>query len=79
MGSQCPERAKKAFRGKTECLPVPDEGSHISYGDGGNIMAAFDNALMWQLAVIQCGSWQIFNVAVDRIFTVPYIPSSVNP
>jgi hypothetical protein len=27
--------AKKALRGKTECLPVPDEGSHISYGDGG--------------------------------------------
>ena len=22
-------------RGKTECLSVPDEGSHTSYGDGG--------------------------------------------
>ena len=28
-------RAKKAFRGKIGCLPVPDEGSHTSYGDGG--------------------------------------------
>ena len=29
------EWAKKAFRGKTECLSVPDEGSRTSYGDGG--------------------------------------------
>jgi hypothetical protein len=34
-GTETPPRAKKAFRGKTECLPVPDEGSHSSYGDGG--------------------------------------------
>jgi hypothetical protein len=40
-----PCKAKKAFRGKTECLPVPDEGSHISYGDGGHIMVTSTNAL----------------------------------
>jgi hypothetical protein len=26
---------RRAFRGKTECLSVPDEGSHTFYGDGG--------------------------------------------
>ena len=34
-GTETPQRAKKAFRGKTKCLSVPDEGSHIFYGDGG--------------------------------------------
>ena len=38
------ECAKRAFRGKSRCLCVPDEGSHSSYGDGGVQVAAVFSA-----------------------------------